>query len=161
MTRYILSRLRDLMWDPTLAGVRRQLVLGVLYISLLSALVIWAWPMIYRRLNPPEPIAVGTCTERAITIGSTALTGDLAAAKKRIGRPDLKIVNAGWVWNEQNQRLELWLITEKDVWQLEIVCFEIVTPGKAYVAQFGDFKVEKIQDMIDADQELKAIEMGK
>ena len=141
--------------------IRRYAALGILSATLISGVFIWAYPRVDKLLNPPEPAAVGICTERAIAIGSTPLVGDLAGAKQRIGRPDLKIINAAWIWNQQKDRLEFWLITAEDIWRLEFVCFEIVDPGKDYGVQFGEFRVDSIKDMLDWDSKLKAIETGE
>ena len=140
---------------------RRYVVLGVLAIALFAGGVVWAYPKIDRLLNPPKPAAIGTCTERAVGIGSISPIETLAAAKKSIGRSDITIEEAAWIWHRQNNRLELWLITAEEIWQLEFVCFEIVTPGQKYVAQFGEVRVDSIKSMIEWDKGLKAAEAGE
>ena len=153
--------LRDRFWGSDLGRARRYLVLSILAVSLLGRVAYWGKPRLDRWMNPPEPAVIGTCTERAISVGSTPLVGDLSSAKQRVGRPDITIITAAWVWNQQEERLEFWLITAEDVWQLEFVCFEIVRPGQNYGAQFGEFRVDSIKDLRDWDSKLKAIETGK
>ena len=155
------NRLRNLLWGRDIGRIKRYLVLSILAISLLGGTAVWAQPKITSWLNPTPPAAIGTCTERAVLIGSTPLVGDLAKAKQRIGQPDIKIIDAAWIWNQQKERLEFWLITAEDIWRLEFVCFEIVSTGKSYGAQFGEFRVDTIKDLTTWDNKLKAIETGE
>ena len=153
--------LRDTFWGKNIGRARQALVKSIFSLAILGGTAIWAQPKIYKWLVPPEPIALGTCSDRMISVGSTPLTGDLVKAKQIIGQPDITIKNAAWIWNNQKDRLEFWLVTEEDMWQLELTCFEIVTPGQNYGAQFGEFRVDNITDLQDWDSKLKAIETGE
>ena len=62
---------------------------------------------------------------------------------------------------EQPKRQTRILVETADaIWQLELTCFEIVTPGQNYMAQFGEFRVDTIKDLTTWDNKLKSIETG-
>ena len=153
--------LRDTFWGKNIGRARQAITKSILALSILGGTAIWAQPKIDKWLVPPEPIDLGTCTARMISVGSTPLTGDLVKAKQTIGQPDITIRDAAWIWNSQKNRLEFWLIEEDAIWQLEFICFEIVTPGQNYGAQFGEFRVDSIKDLLYWDSKLKSIETGE
>jgi disulfide bond formation protein DsbB len=154
------NRLRFILWGKDTGRARRYLVLSTIALALLGGIAVWAKPKIDHWLNPPEPQIAGTCSERAIFVGSTPLLADLVTAKTLIGRPNDKIINAGWVWDVQEKRLEFWLLFNDSIAELEFVCFEIVTPGQTYTAQFGEFRIINLTDAEKWDNDLKDLETG-
>ena len=152
------QKLSRLFWGDV-ARSRRYLVLSILYISLLGVVSSWAKPRLDKWLFPQPPMAQGTCTQRVISISGFVPSGDLTAAREWV-QTDASISQAFYVWNQERNRLELWMTDKIDFWELEVICFAIQTPGKSYVAKFGDFYKESFDKGLNNDAILKSEEIN-
>ena len=155
------SRFRVLVWGRDLGRARRLLVLSILSISILGRAAYWAEPKIDRWLWPPPPMEQGTCTQRPIFIGGFVPSGDITIAKKWVGTTtNIPSNEAAFVWNESPERLELWMTDGVDFWMIEVECFAIRTPGKSYVAKFGEFEKITLEELKEREAEYERNETG-
>ena len=153
------KRILDLVWGPNLGRTRRNLVLAILYLSLLGVTANFAQPRLTEWWYPTPPPPPATCTQRGISVTGVMPSGDIAAAKKWAGISG-DILGQGYIWNREKNRLELWLFEADTVWMLEFRCFAIATPGSRYIASFGEVTKMSREDAVAWDNELKAQETG-
>ena len=148
-----------MVWGRDLGRARRLLVLSILSISILGRAAYWAKPKLNDWLFPPPRPALGVCTNRIISMSGDILSGDIAAAKKW-ARIETQTKYQGYVWNQEKQRVELFITDGETIWQIELICFEIKVSGKFYVAQFGEFEKLSVEESIEHDDEIVSKETG-
>lgn len=155
------QRIRNIVWGKNLARARKYLIMGILEIALIGQTAVWAQPKIDKWLYPTPPAESGACTLRGISMSGTVPSGDTVRARAWIKLPaDVKINGSVFVWNGEKNRVEFWMYNETHLYQIEFLCFEIVTPGTKYSSTFGEFEILSSEEAVKWDKELTTQETG-